>query len=88
MLDAYVLSLREHGVASPSTHSSRVAASVRSPFAAGALSLITGSMGPYHFRALAQAMLKLIDPGHPRVPGSSYSRRPAGMALHPPLSPH
>ena len=59
MTEAYLVSLCEHGVTSPSTHGARVAASVRAPFAASAISFIAGAMGPYHFGALEQAMLEL-----------------------------
>lgn len=56
MCEAYLVSLCEHGVTSPSTHGARVAASVRAPFAACAISFIAGAMGPYHFGALERAM--------------------------------
>lgn len=59
MTDAYLVSLCEHGVTSPSTHGARVAASVRAPFPACAISFIAGAMGPYHFGALEQAMHEL-----------------------------
>ena len=59
MIDAYLVSLCEHGVTSPSTHGARVAASVRAPFAACAISFIAGAMGPYHFGALENAMHEL-----------------------------
>lgn len=61
MIDAYLVSLCEHGVTSPSTHGARVAASVRSPFGASAISFIAGAMGPYHFGALERAMIELRD---------------------------
>ena len=61
MLDAYLVSLCEHGVTSPSTHGARVAASVRGPFAASAISFIAGAMGPLHFGALERAMEALLE---------------------------
>lgn len=61
MTEAYLVSLCEHGVTSPSTHGARVAASVRAPFAGSAISFIAGAMGPYHFGALEQAMLELRE---------------------------
>ena len=61
MMEAYLVSLCEHGVTSPSTHGARVAASVRAPFAASAVSFIAGAMGPYHFGALERAMLELLE---------------------------
>lgn len=61
MMEAYLVSLCEHGVTSPSTHGARVAASVRAPFAGSAISFIAGAMGPYHFGALEQAMLELRE---------------------------
>lgn len=59
MMDAYLVSLCEHGVTSPSTHGARVAASVRAPFTAAAASFIAAACGPYHFGALEQAMIEL-----------------------------
>lgn len=59
MMEAYLVSLCEHGVTSPSTHGARAAASVRAPFAGSAIAFIAGAMGPYHFGALEQAMLEL-----------------------------
>ena len=56
MTEAYLVSLCEHGVTSPSTHGARVAASVRAPFAACAINFISGAMGSYHFGALERAM--------------------------------
>ncbi|MFG0259275.1 MAG: citryl-CoA lyase [Phycisphaerales bacterium JB041] len=61
MMDAYLVSLCEHGVTSPSTHGARVAASVRAPFAASAISFIAGALGPYHFGALERAMDELVE---------------------------
>ena len=61
MMNAYLVSLCEHGVTSPSTHGARVAASVRAPFAASAISFIAGALGPYHFGALERAMDELIE---------------------------
>ncbi|MFG0305563.1 MAG: citrate/2-methylcitrate synthase [Phycisphaerales bacterium JB040] len=61
MTDAYLVSLCEHGVTSPSTHGPRVAASVRAPFAATAVSFIAGAMGPYHFGALEASMHDLLE---------------------------
>ncbi|KAA0213914.1 MAG: hypothetical protein DYG94_03470 [Leptolyngbya sp. PLA3] len=61
MTEAYLVSLCEHGVTSPSTHGARVSASVRAPFAGSAIAFIAGAMGPYHFGALEQAMLELRD---------------------------
>ncbi|MBY0114192.1 MAG: hypothetical protein K2Y21_15360 [Phycisphaerales bacterium] len=61
MMDAYLVSLCEHGVTSPSTHGPRVTASVRAPFAATAISFIATAMGPYHFGALPLAMQELLD---------------------------
>lgn len=61
MMNAYLVSLCEHGVTSPSTHGARVAASVRAPFAATAISFIAGACGPYHFGALERAMEELIE---------------------------
>ncbi|USN99003.1 MAG: hypothetical protein H6810_12780 [Phycisphaeraceae bacterium] len=58
MMDAYLVSLCEHGVTSPSTHGARVAASVRVPFAACAVNFLTAAMGIYHFGALENAMLQ------------------------------
>src|SRR5206468_1481703 len=43
MMEAYLVSLCEHGVTSPSTHGARVAASVRAPFAASAIGFISGA---------------------------------------------
>ncbi|GJM19829.1 MAG: citryl-CoA lyase [Phycisphaeraceae bacterium] len=56
MCEAYLVSLCEHGVTSPSTHGARVAASVRAPFGVCAISFISGAMGMYHFGALERAM--------------------------------
>ena len=61
MMDAYLVSLCEHGVTSPSTHGPRVTASVRAPFAATAMSFIATAMGPLHFGALERAMQELIE---------------------------
>jgi citrate synthase len=61
MMDAYLVSLCEHGVTSPSTHGPRVTASVRAPFAATAISFIATAMGPYHFGALPLAMQELLE---------------------------
>ncbi len=61
MLNAYLVSLCEHGVTSPSTHGSRVAASVRAPFAASAIGFISTAMGMYHFGALERAMEGLLE---------------------------
>lgn len=61
MLDAYLVSLCEHGVTSPSTHGPRVAASVRAPFAASAIGFIATAMGSYHFGALQLAMEELVE---------------------------
>jgi citrate synthase len=61
MMDAYLVSLCEHGVTSPSTHGPRVTASVRAPFAATAISFIATAMGPYHFGALERAMHELVE---------------------------
>jgi hypothetical protein len=61
MMDAYLVSLCEHGVTSPSTHGSRVAASVRAPFAAAAIGFISTAMGDYHFGALQLAMEELLE---------------------------
>ncbi len=61
MMNAYLVSLCEHGVTSPSTHGARVAASVRAPFAACAISFIAGALGPYHFGALELAMQSLLE---------------------------
>lgn len=61
MMNAYLVSLCEHGVTSPSTHGARVAASVRAPFAASAISFIAGAFGPYHFGALERAMQELVE---------------------------
>lgn len=60
LMNAYLVSLCEHGVTSPSTHGSRVAASVRAPLAASAISFIASAMGPYHFGALEMAMRELL----------------------------
>jgi len=60
MLEAYLVSLCEHGLTSPSTHGPRAAGSVRAPFAASAISFITAAMGPYHFGALELAMRDLL----------------------------
>lgn len=59
MTEAYLVSLCEHGVTSPSTHGARVAASVRAPFASCAVSFIAAASGPYHFGALERAMDEL-----------------------------
>jgi citrate synthase len=59
MMEAYLVSLCEHGVTSPSTHGARVAASVRAPFGASAISFIAGAMGAYHFGALELAMQEI-----------------------------
>ncbi|MCA9278805.1 MAG: citryl-CoA lyase [Phycisphaeraceae bacterium] len=59
VIDAYLVSLCEHGVTSPSTHGARVAASVRAPFAACAINFISAAMGPYHFGALECAMREI-----------------------------
>lgn len=64
MLDAYLVSLCEHGVTSPSTHGPRVAASVRAPFAAAAIGFVATAMGPYHFGALQLAMEELLELEH------------------------
>ncbi len=56
LMEAYLVSLCEHGVTSPSTHGARVAASVRAPFAASAINFISAAMGGYHFGALELAM--------------------------------
>lgn len=61
MLNAYLVSLCEHGVTSPSTHGPRVTASVRAPFAASAISFIATAMGPYHFGALERSMEALLE---------------------------
>lgn len=61
MMNAYLVSLCEHGVTSPSTHGPRVAASVRAPFAAAAIGFISAAMGPYHFGALQLAMEELLE---------------------------
>lgn len=61
MLDAYLVSLCEHGVTSPSTHGPRVTASVRAPFGATAVSFIATAMGPYHFGALERTMHTLLE---------------------------
>lgn len=59
MMEAYLVSLCEHGVTSPSTHGARAASSVRAPFGAAAVSFIAGAMGMYHFGALECAMRQL-----------------------------
>jgi citrate synthase len=59
MMEAYLVSLCEHGVTSPSTHGARVAASVRAPFGASAISFISAAMGAYHFGALELAMQEI-----------------------------
>ncbi|MBS0197625.1 MAG: hypothetical protein JSR77_12795 [Planctomycetes bacterium] len=59
LMEAYLVSLCEHGVTSPSTHGARVAASVRAPFGASAISFIAAAMGAYHFGALELAMQEL-----------------------------
>ncbi len=61
MMEAYLVSLCEHGVTSPSTHPARVAASVRAPFGASAIAFISTAMGAYHFGALQHAMEDLIE---------------------------
>ncbi|MDX9911571.1 MAG: citrate/2-methylcitrate synthase [Phycisphaerales bacterium] len=61
MMEAYLVSLCEHGVTSPSTHGPRVTASVRAPFAASAISFIASAMGPYHFGALERSMEELLE---------------------------
>lgn len=64
MMEAYLVSLCEHGVTSPSTHGARVAASVRAPFPASAVSFVAGAMGMYHFGALERAMEQMRDVTH------------------------
>lgn len=59
LMEAYLVSLCEHGVTSPSTHGLRVAASVGAPFAACAVNFITAAMGQYHFGALEKAMAQI-----------------------------
>ena len=59
LMSAYLVSLCEHGVTSPSTHGARVSSSVRAPFAACAINFISAAMGPYHFGALEQAMRQI-----------------------------
>jgi citrate synthase len=59
MMEAYLVALCEHGVTSPSTHGARVAASVRAPFGASAISFISAAMGAYHFGALELAMQEI-----------------------------
>ena len=61
MTEAYLVSLCEHGVTSPSTHGARVAASVRAPFASAAIGFISAAMGSYHFGALELAMEELLE---------------------------
>lgn len=61
MMNAYLVSLCEHGVTSPSTHGPRVTASVRAPFGATAISFIATAMGPYHFGALERSMETLLE---------------------------
>ena len=59
LMSAYLVSLCEHGVTSPSTHGARVSSSVRAPFAACAINFISAAMGAYHFGALEQAMIQI-----------------------------
>lgn len=59
LMEAYLVSLCEHGVTSPSTHGARVSASVGAPFAASAINFISAAMGRYHFGALEMAMHQL-----------------------------
>lgn len=61
LMEAYLVSLCEHGVTSPSTHGARVAASVGAPFGACAVNFITAAMGMYHFGALELAMTQLRE---------------------------
>lgn len=61
LMEAYLVSLCEHGVTSPSTHGARVAANVGAPFGACAVNFITGAMGVYHFGALELAMTHLRE---------------------------
>lgn len=61
MMEAYLVSLCEHGVTSPSTHGVRVAASVGAPFAACAVNFISAAMGQYHFGALERSMAQLAE---------------------------
>ena len=61
MMEAYLVSLCEHGVTSPSTHGVRVAASVGAPFAACAINFVSAAMGRYHFGALEMAMEQMRD---------------------------
>lgn len=61
MMEAYLVSLCEHGVTSPSTHGVRVAASVGAPFAACAVNFISAAMGRYHFGALEMAMTQVRE---------------------------
>ena len=86
VMEAYLVSLCEHGVTSPSTHGARVAASVRAPFAASAVSFIAGAMGSYHFGALERAMeqvrevVRWVDGGG-SVGGYVEARLAAGARL-------
>jgi citrate synthase len=61
LMEAYLVSLCEHGVTSPSTHGMRVAASVGAPFGACAINFISAAMGMYHFGALELAMVQLRE---------------------------
>lgn len=61
LMEAYLVSLCEHGVTSPSTHGARVAANVGAPFGACAVNFITAAMGVYHFGALEMAMGQLRE---------------------------
>ena len=83
MMDAYLVSVCEHGVTSPSTHGPRVTASVRAPFAATAISFIATAMGPYHFGALERAMRELLelDESGETVPAFLDRRAAAGQRV-------
>ncbi len=72
MMEAYLVSLCEHGVTSPSTHGMRVAASVGAPFAACAVNFITAAMGQYHFGALERSMVQLAEIAASSEPMEAY----------------
>jgi len=77
MMNAYLVSLCEHGVTSPSTHGPRVTASVRAPFGATAISFIATAMGPYHFGALERSMDVLLELDETEETSLAYIERKA-----------
>ena len=72
LMEAYLVSLCEHGVTSPSTHGARVAASVRAPSGVCAINFISAAMGPYHFGALELAMVDIAEVARSGVDPETY----------------